>query len=307
MKKVYQALIIAALVSAASVVTTAQQMRIREGGTLSAVTVYRYSTGFASYGSVGQGAIHTIAINDTAELQTGIWCQSRMTSSAAENTKVVLPNVAVRTGDTVSFDVPFEAPCSFFLTDKSRPWSLTISFNRSMIEPLGYTSIKDDGQRYHVTFTGSTSDASGVLAKIRLATRLGNDTVTDLSVDKFEWTDIPRQSWTADNGSIKATGLCITDGSTRLLKERTRPAVMVSPNPSAGPSVSVRTYAAQPERGILRLLDLQGMVIREIGDVAVSPELPVTLVQMEYLPAGSYVMQLTVPSGTTSTMFVRLP
>lgn len=294
------------LVSAASVVTTAQ-MRIQDGGTLSAVSVMKYSTGFATYGSVGQGGIHTIAVNDTAELQTGIWAQSRMVSSAAENTKLVLPNVAVRTGDTVSFDVPYEAPCSFFLTAQSRAWSLTVSFNRSMIEPLGYTSIKDDGQRYHVTFSGTTTESSGVLAKIRLATRLGNDTVTDLSVDKFEWTDVPRQTWTADNGSVTATGLCITDGSTRLLKERARPAVMVSPNPSAGPSVSVRTYAAQPERGILRLLDLQGMVIREIADVAVSPELPVTMVQMEYLPAGSYVMQLTVPSGTTSTMFVRLP
>lgn len=292
--------------SMAPMMATAQVV-IRGGITISAVSLHRYSNGFAVYGSVGQAVTHTTAINDTAEMQMGVWSQARMVSASTENTKITLPNVSVETGDTVAFDVPYEAPCQFFLTEHVRPWALTISFNRSMIEPLGYTSITDDGQRYHVTYTGTASDAAGVLAKIRLATRLGNDTITDLTVDKFEWTDVPRQFWTADNGSVTATGLCITNGSTRLLKERTRPAVLVAPNPSSGSMVSVRSYSAQSERGTLRVLDLQGTIIRELVDVPVSPEMPVVQVPMEYLPAGSYVMQLTVPSGMTSTMFVRLP
>lgn len=176
-----------------------------------------------------------------------------------------------------------------------------------MIEPVGYESLVDDGTRYIVSYRGSTSASGGTLSTIALPTRLGNDTITDVLIESFEWLDVPRQGVTAIHGSITQRGLCITDGSTRLVFERNAPQVVAYPNPSNGPVIGIRSYSPSVQTGVVRILDLQGSVLHQINDVPASKDAPMTNVIAPELPAGTYVIQLLLPTGAASTTFVRLP
>lgn len=287
--------------------TLQAQVIISNARIVGGATATRLSNGGAVYGSVAQPILYNVELQDTVEKRVGIWSEASFIQSQYEKTTIEVPSIAVETGDTARVSVQFTAPCHFFTTDHVRPWLLTLSFNRSMIEPVGYESLVDDGTRYIVSYRGSTSASGGTLSTIALPTRLGNDTITDVLVESFEWLDVPRQGVTAIHGSITQRGLCITDGSTRLVFERNAPQVIASPNPSNGPMIGIRSYSPSVQTGVLRVLDLQGSVMHQINGVPASKDAPMTNVIAPELPAGTYVIQLLLPTGAASTTFVRLP
>jgi hypothetical protein len=289
-------------------ITTSHAQVVISGGRLvGGATNEKFTNGHAIYGSVAQPLLYKVQMHDTVEKRIGIWEEASFIQSQYEQTSIELPNLIVQTGDTARVTVSFNAPCHFFTTDHQRPWELTLSFNRSMMQPLGFSEIVDDGSRYIVTYRGTTSAVNGTLANIAMLTRLGNDTITDIKVESFAWTDIPRQGLTATNGSLTQRGLCITEGSTRLVFERATPRIVASPNPGSGPVIRLRSYSPVEETGTVRILDVQGAVVHSFDGVPASQQAPLTETYAPNLPAGTYVIQLLLPSGTASTTIVRLP
>ena len=225
-----------------------------------------------------------------------------------EGTDLRLPQMVQQVGDTFSFTIDAAASCLLFQGNPSRAWEAKISFNGTMLEPLGVNAsdVEDADGRYTLTLTGTTSSALTSLVTQKFLARLGNDSVTDVTLASFRWLDVPRQVTTHTPGEVRLRGICSTYGNARLL---TQTAVMVqaTPNPVYGSEVALRLYAQRATTGTLIVTDLQGTVIATRDGVSLDQTWPRAVIDLGLVSAGSYTVTVVTPEHVGRTTIVKMP
>ena len=225
-----------------------------------------------------------------------------------EGTELRLPQMIQAIGDTFSFTIDAAASCLLFQGDPLRAWEATISFNGTMLEPLGVNpvDVEDVDGRYTLTLRGTTTSALTSLVTQRFLARLGNDSVTDVTVSSFRWLDVPRQVTTHTPGEVRLRGICSTYGTARLLTQ-TPVMVQATPNPVYGSVLGLRMYAPKATTGTLIVTDLQGTVIATRKDVILDPSWPRSMIDLGLVSAGSYTVTVVTPEHVGRTTIVKMP
>lgn len=262
--------------------------------------------GFGMQGALGQPMIGEAGI--APQIRTGIMSIGDRSQRNYESTLVTIDTVLRQIGDTFDLPVRYAAPCGFFADNVlGRSWELSVSMNRTVIEPLEYDAIVDDGERYTITVTGRADSQMGVVTNLRMMTRLGNDSVTDVRVESFRWIDIPRQYVRSVAGSVQLRGLCNTYGSTRLLKDTNSLQLLVAPNPVSTNTVSIRAVANHSQMGTLTVTDMHGTLVFTQHHVTAAPHAPLSTIDLSHLAGGTYVVSFVTPSAVVRTPLVKLP
>lgn len=262
--------------------------------------------GFGMQGAFGQPMIGEAGISPI--VSSGIMSIGDRSQQNYESTLITVDTVVRQIGDTFDLPVYYGAPCAFFADNVTgRNWELKVSFNRTIVEPLQYDAIVDDGDRYTITVTGRAVAQNGLITNLRMMTRLGNDSVTDVRVESFRWTDVPRQFVRSVAGTITLRGLCNTYGQTRLLKDVSRMQVLVAPNPMTSASVSIRTYADTTVSGTLMVTDIHGNVVTVEENVVAAAHAPMTTLYMPQIAGGTYTVTFYTSGDVARTTLVKLP
>jgi hypothetical protein len=225
-----------------------------------------------------------------------------------EGTDLRLPQMIQAVGDTFSFTINAAVSCLLFHGNPSRAWEAKISFNGTMLEPLGVnaSAVEDVDGRYTLTLTGTTSSALTSLVTQKFLARLGNDSVTDVTVSSFRWLDVPRQVTTHTPGEVRLRGICSTYGNARLLTQ-TPVMVQATPNPVYGSVVALRLYAQRATTGTLIVTDLQGTVITTREGVALDETWARAVIDLGLVSAGSYTVTVVTPEHVGRTTIVKMP
>lgn len=225
-----------------------------------------------------------------------------------EGTELRLPQMVQQVGDTFSFTIDAAASCHLFQGSPSRAWEAKISFNGTMLEPLGVNAVdvEDFDGRYTLTLRGTTSSSLAALVTQKFLARLGNDSVTDVSLASFRWLDVPRQLTTHTPGEVRLRGVCSTYGNARLLNQ-TAVMVQATPNPVYGSAVTLRLFARQATTGTLIVSDLQGTVIVTREGVALDETWQRAVIDLGLVSAGTYTVTVVTPGHVGRTTIVKMP
>ena len=276
------------------------------GSITSGATNAALSGDYSVQGAVGLPMVGVAGPNPI--IASGFISQGNAVQRYYESTILRIDSVVKQIGDTFALDVRYDASCALFQSNVvSRNWELKVSFNRTVLEPLRYDDIVDDGERYTITLTGSAVSNGGVITRLLMMGRLGNDSTTDVRIESFRWLDLQRQFTQSSSGAVTLRGLCNTYGSTRLLKDPAKMAVMVAPNPVTGSSMSIRTYSEKATKGTLVITDIHGNEITMIDGVDASNIWPVTHVELRVIPAGTYTVTFLSGDEVVRTTMVKLP
>lgn len=288
------------------VTATMQSQTIVTGAITSGATNATQAGSYGMQGAFGQPIVGESGVSPI--VYSGIVSHAQGVQKYYESTLIEVAKTVKQIGDTFVLDVLYQASCALFQSNvSSRTFELKVSFNRTVLEPLRYDSIADDGDRYTITISGSVVTNNGVLTRIPMMGRLGNDSTTDVRVESFKWTDAQRQYVQSTPGSVTLRGLCNTYGSTRLLKGPATMAVVIAPNPVTGSTFTVRTYSERQQFGTLVVTDIHGNVIHTMQHVEAGAAWPLTSVELQIIPAGSYTVALYTENDVVRTTMVKLP
>jgi len=283
-----------------------QSQTVVGGAITSGATNATQAGGYGMQGAFGQPIVGESGVSPI--VISGIMTHAQSVQKYYESTLIEVAKTVKQIGDTFALDVFYKASCALFQSNvTSRNFELKISFNRTVLEPLRYDSLTDDGERYTITITGAAGTNAGTLARVLFMGRLGNDSATDVRVESFRWIDAQRQYIQSVAGSVTLRGLCNTYGSTRLLKGPATMAVLIAPNPVTGSQFTVRSFSERPTTGMLVVTDIHGNVVHTLHNVDANATWPMTTVALQILPAGSYTVALYTDNEVARTTMVKLP
>lgn len=239
--------------------------------------------------------------------KSGLLYIQESTSAAAQRTILTVPEAVHAVGDTFDFEISFAASCLLFRLPVERAWTMKVSFNKTILEPLAYDSLVEDADRYTITVHGNASSETTLLTRLRFLARLGNDSVTDVRVEDFTWTGGEGLPLSSTPGKISLRGLCTTYGTTRYVTTRASAAINVAPNPITNNEASFQLYAVEPTVGELVISDLHGNVVYRRDNVRASPEWPITRVVFTDVASGTFAAMLITPHGVGRATILKLP
>jgi hypothetical protein len=283
-----------------------QAQTVVSGAITSGATNATQAGSYGMQGAFGQPIVGESGVSPV--VYSGIMTHAQGVQKYYESTLIEVTHAVKQIGDTFALDVLYKASCALFQSNvTSRNYELKVSFNRTVLEPLRYDSLVDDGERYTITVSGSVATNSGTAARILFMGRLGNDSTTDVRVESFRWIDAQRQYVQSVSGSVTLRGLCNTYGSTRLLKGPATMAVLIAPNPVTGSQFTIRSFSERPAVGTLVVTDIHGNVVHTMHNVEASSAWPMTSVALQILPSGSYTVALYTDNDVARTTMVKLP
>lgn len=298
-------LIISVIVLAVSALSGFGQVRVESGTVTSGFTSTPIQSGYGAAGAVAQPFAQPSI--EALKIRGGVIEAAQKLTSSTEYTAFILPNLTQKVGDTFNLDITYAAPCTFFQNGTKRKWRMELTFSRSIIEPLSYVSIGDDGLNYTIALEGETDAPNGTLVSVPLLARLGNDTTTPVSVTRFEWLDVPRQYVTSTPGSVTLNGLCETYGETRLVEPTNRPIIHIAPNPVHGSVVSIQVYGKEEGAGKIMVLDVHGNLVRTFQNIPMSESWPVSELDLGIVASGTYSIIYVTPKAIGRATLVKLP
>ncbi len=256
-------------------------------------------------GTVSQTAIGRIA-QSQARHSVGFWYNaSQIIRSSGFGSVVVLPSVEVPIGQSVKVPLILEQS-SHLLETSARTFTAVITFNASLLEPIGSTfPYKRTGNKGELTVTGMVTDTAGVLAEMEFTAKLGDAERTPLTIQSFLWNETNRVKIITKNGDLHLTGICDAGDTSRLIK-RTGAAALIRAYPN--PAVNVSTIEYQlSERGLtsVYLVDAQGKTLASLyqTDNAMPGHFSFDA-DMQLIPSGSYFLILKTPNEIFSKRFM---
>lgn len=224
-----------------------------------------------------------------------------------ENTTIVVPEKVQQVGDTFAFELDYGAPCAFFQDGIEREWELELTFNRSILEPLTFSDIRDNGVWHTITVKGKASSQQGRLTTLKFLALLGNDSVSSVTVESFRWTSVRRQLTKSTPGSVTLKGLCTTYGNTRLVKAPGKSSILVAPNPVTGGSVGIRSYAEESVTGTIIITDIHGNIVATRSGIEAGQQWPLTTIELPVIPSGTYTVSLITADNIARTTLLKMP
>lgn len=256
-------------------------------------------------GTVSQTAIGRIA-QSQARHSVGFWYNaSQIMRSSGFGSVVVIPSVEVPIGQSVKVPLILEQS-SHLLETSARTFTAVITFNASLLEPLGSKyPYKRNGNKGELTVTGTVTDTAGVLAEMEFTAKLGDAERTPLTIQSFLWNETNRVKIITKNGDLHLTGICDAGDTSRLIK-RTGATALIRAYPN--PAVNVSTIEYQlSERGLtsVYLVDAQGKTLASLYQTTTAVPGHFSFdADVQLIPSGSYFLILKTPNEIFSKRFM---
>lgn len=298
-------IIITIILLAVGALVSRAQYEVRGMAITSGFHVATSGTSFELVGIAGQPIADSA--NSPRNPKAGLLYIHEHTSAAAQRTILTVPEAVHAVGDTFDLDISFAASCLLFRLPVDRAWTMKVSFNKTILEPLAYDSLTEDADRYTITVHGNAGSETTLLTRLRFLARLGNDSITDVRIEDFTWTGGEGLPLSTLPGKITLRGLCTTYGTTRYVTTRASAAINVAPNPITNNEASFQLYAVEPTVGELVISDLHGNVVLRRENVRASPEWPITRVVFNDVASGTFAAMLITPHGVGRATILKLP
>jgi hypothetical protein len=158
-------------------------------------------------------------------------------------------------------------------------------------------------QRVTIDVTQPNSPQDGVLVELRCLVLLGNDDVTPLTIDSFQWLEGTTVTQTF-SGSFTATGICEAGGK-RLLSPPGVPSLRRNaPNPFTS-TTELAYFLPDDAYADLRVYNSLGGEVAVLAVGFQSAGMHVVTFDASQLPSGVYVAMLRTAAGVESLRMLR--
>lgn len=249
------------------------------------------------------------SINGCADSSNVLHLRGRVEGSVAT---VELPTLTAAIGERITIPLQLRNSSNLALT-ATKSFRLALLFNRSMLWPeavssstgVATMSVEAAGayQRVTIDVTQPSSPQDGVLVELRCLVLLGNNDVTPLSIDSFQWLEGTTVTQTI-SGSFTATGICEAGGK-RLLAPPGVPSLRRNaPNPFTG-STELAYYLPDDTYADLRVYNGLGREVAVLAEGFYPAGMHLVTFDATLLPSGVYVAMLRTADGVQTLRMVR--
>lgn len=241
--------------------------------------------------TVLRGTVSQFAIDYHVAEQTihgvGFWYQpSLLDRTRGNNAVIIIANAAASAGDNVEIPLIMVSSNNLFQLG-ARQFEAKIRFNKTLLEPLNALQVQEEQDDYIATFRGEAKDTAGILSMMRFRARLGNDSLTPLRFESFQWVETTKIRTITEDGEFLLNDLCREGGKTRLVLLRSKLSASITPNP-VHTQGTIRLTLREDSHVRLVLSNVLGKEIRTINDADFKAGVYDAMFQAEQLPSGKY-------------------
>lgn len=242
-----------------------------------------------------RGTISQFAIDYHSTEQTihgvGFWYQPALLDRTRGNNAVIMiANAAASSGDIVEIPLILVSSKNLFQLG-AKQFEAKIRFNKTLLEPLNALQVQEEQEDYIATFRGEAKDTAGILSMMRFRARLGNDSITPLRFESFQWVETTKIKSTTEDGEFLLNDLCREGGKTRLVLLRSKLSATITPNP-VHTQATIRLTLREDTHVRLVLSNVIGKEIRTVKDADFKAGAYDTSFDTELLPSGKYYIVL---------------
>jgi hypothetical protein len=171
-----------------------------------------------------------------------------------------------------------------------------------MLEPKNALAVEETDSSYIVTYRGTATDTAQTIATMKVFVRLGNDSVTAMSVASFAW-DLPsKMRIYTEPGSFTDLSICRAGGP-RLVEMSGRPTITVTPQPIVERG-EIRLTVPHATEATVSLYNGSGIIVRQLYSGYISSGVFVIPFETELLASGAYVVSVETPTDIVGQQFL---
>ncbi len=258
-------------------------------------------TSTSAHGTVSQTAIGIVR-SPLRTAEQGFWYQvHRIDDGSGWHTSIILPHVKGNNGQTVDIPIMMRTTQRMFNAELSY-WTARIEFNKTMLEPKNAMAVEETDSSYIVTYRGSATDTIQTIATMKAFVRLGNDSVSALSVASFQWDVASKMRIYTQPGSFTDLSICRAGGP-RLVAMSGAPTITVMPQPIVERG-EIRLTIPHATMATVSLFNGSGIIVRTLFNGPVSPGTLVIPFEAELLASGAYVVSVETPTDIVGQQFL---
>lgn len=249
--------------------------------------------------TVHESGTYTVTVIDTNGCQNS---SDPLEITVIEPTATIaLPEriVTADPGDTVRMPLVIKTSENL---DFCNSWDYTavVSFNKSLLVPIGSTPGGTITNRIRtIEINGNRTQNDSILTILEFFATLGDDSLTDVSIDSFVWNDCGFDVITLDS-IFALTGLCHEGGVTRLfITDQSEGIISVYPNPFNN-TAEVKFLLAESGYARLFVSDILGRKAISLFNNNADKGSHTASFEADGLPAGIYFIILETKNKTYS-------
>lgn len=208
---------------------------------------------------------------------------------------ISLPVVTANPGEHIAVPVKLEASHDLD-TVGARHFTATMRIDGGLVRSLdtGVTAVFS-GNALHVTFSGTRTDTTGMLATLHFMTLVADRDTSPLTMESFSWTDGAAQITTID-GALSLNNLCPGAGPLKVRYVGVPALTSIRPNPASGTTtIGYRIATAGHVR--IELCDMLGRVAAPVLDADQARGDHTATFSATELASGIYTCILRAPDG----------
>jgi hypothetical protein len=194
-------------------------------------------------------------------------------------------------GDIVVFPLRLNSATNI-TAENTATFSATVSFNKTLLEPLDGMNCVFDGDICKLTVAGSRIPGNDVLKELRFRVLLGNAESTPIEMSGFQWND-NTVGVTPVSGEFKLKNTCI--GTTRLYDaDGVNFLFAAKPNPVVEDATLTYQVGGEVETVRLIVTDAFGRTVKTVLNSRLTKGRYETVFSTADMPSGSYFYTLTI-------------
>lgn len=242
--------------------------------------------------TIGQSVIG-ITQSPTSRKNLGFWYSVNSNMNDSLSVAVVaIPSVEEEIANNI--DIPIILQNSRRFAGQTHKWTATISFNSTILSPIGDMPSCGTDETCKLTVSGEFSDSTGILYNLKFRTKLGSVLNTDIKIESFTWTE--NISTIKSDGFFQLKGVCEVDGVYRLIYRSVEAGLIKSyPNPAVS-DISIDYQLREDGLNKLELVDTKGDIVTTIGNLASESGSYTISTNVADIPSGVYYLVLTTPN-----------
>jgi hypothetical protein len=194
-------------------------------------------------------------------------------------------------GDIVVFPLRLNSATNI-TAENTATFSATVSFNKTLLEPLDGMDCVFEGDICKLTVAGSRTPGNDVLKELRFRVLLGNAESTPIEMSGFQWND-NTVGVTPVSGEFKLKNTCV--GTTRLYDaDGVNFLFAAKPNPVVEDATLTYQVGGEVETVRLIVTDAFGRTVKTVLNSRLTKGRYETVFSTNDMPSGSYFYTLTI-------------
>ncbi|MGA2297171.1 MAG: PKD domain-containing protein [FCB group bacterium] len=212
-----------------------------------------------------------------------------------------MPSYSVNSGDSVAIPLVILKSANLD-TCHSKNYSVKISFDKSLLSPIGSTPKGDKSTPMRIIpLTGIRTPDDSILTVLNFEATLGDSEQTTLSIDNFVWNDCVFAT-SSQSSVFKIADLCKAGGVTRLIKQAPKLDILdIKPNP-AGTNAKITFILGEKSNYSIYLSDILGQKLLTIEEGNHKPGTYETEIDLSQILSGTYIITIKTETENVSKL-----